>query len=124
MGPFFCPDLVLLRCRAQLWSSMAVGHRRSRRTACLTAASTTPGSVGRDEPSRGLGLSGRGGFLEQPIKECCRHHGIAEHRPPFTDRAIGGDEHGAALVTSADQLEEQVRGIWLERQVAELVNDQ
>jgi len=35
MGPFFCPDLVLLRCRAQLWSSMAVGHRRSRRTACL-----------------------------------------------------------------------------------------
>jgi hypothetical protein len=30
VGPFLCPDLVPVRCRAQLRSSMAAGHRRSR----------------------------------------------------------------------------------------------
>jgi hypothetical protein len=44
--PVLCPDLVRLRCRAQLRSSMAAGHRRSRRDACLTAAST----AGLDQP--------------------------------------------------------------------------
>jgi hypothetical protein len=37
---FFVPGLRLCRRRAQRWSSMAAGHRRRRRGACLTKAST------------------------------------------------------------------------------------
>jgi hypothetical protein len=37
---------------------------------------------------------------------------------------VGGDEHAASLVAPADELKEQVRGLLLERQVAELVDDQ
>jgi hypothetical protein len=44
-GPFSCPGLILSRQRAQPRSGMAAGHRRSRRAASLTSASTMPASV-------------------------------------------------------------------------------
>ena len=50
--------------------------------------------------------------------------GIAEHRAPLGDAAVRGDQHRPRLVTAADQLEEQVGGIGLQRQVAEFVDDQ
>jgi hypothetical protein len=62
--------------------------------------------------------------VKQPIEDRGCDHGIPEDRAPFPDRPVRGDEHGAALVTPADQLEEQVSGIRLERQVTELVDDQ
>ena len=62
--------------------------------------------------------------VEQAIEDRGRHDRVAEYRSPFADRPVGGHKHGAALVASADQLEEQMRGIGLERQVAQLVDDQ
>ena len=45
-------------------------------------------------------------------------------RCPFGNAAVRRDQHGAGFVAPADQLEEQVRRVGLERQVAELVDDQ
>ena len=42
-GPFLRPSLISPGRRAQPRSSMAAGHPRERRAACLTAASTVPG---------------------------------------------------------------------------------
>src|SRR5215470_20254106 len=46
------------------------------------------------------------------------------HGPPLADRAIAGDQHATALVTTRDELKEEMRCIGLERQIAELVDDQ
>jgi hypothetical protein len=62
--------------------------------------------------------------VEQPIEDRGRHHRIAEHLAPFADRTIGSDQHAAALVAARDELEEEMRRVGLERQVAELVDDQ
>src|SRR5690348_3182321 len=44
-GPFLRPDLRKTLRRAQRWSRLAGGHRRRRRDAVLTAASTAPTSI-------------------------------------------------------------------------------
>ena len=49
---------------------------------------------------------------------------VAKYRSPFAHAAIGGDEHGAAFIATADQLEEQVSGVGFEWQIAELVDDE
>lgn len=51
------------------------------------------------------------------------HHGIAKHAAPFADRAIGGDQDRSPLITPRHQLEEQMRGIGFEREIAELGRD-
>ena len=61
--------------------------------------------------------------VKQAIEDRRRHHGIPEHGP-HSPTARLGHQHGASLVASADQLEEQVRGVGLERQVAGVVSDQ
>jgi hypothetical protein len=48
---------------------------------------------------------------------------IAEDLAPLADGAVGRDLHAAALVLARNQLEEQVSGVGLEGQVAELVDD-
>ena len=62
--------------------------------------------------------------VEQAVEDGGRYYGVAEHGAPFADGAVRGHQHGAALVATADELEEQVRGIRLERQIAEFVDDQ
>jgi hypothetical protein len=59
--------------------------------------------------------------VQEPVKDGGGDDGVAEHRAPLADRAVAGDQQAAALVAARDQLEEQVRGVGLERQVAELV---
>src|SRR5215472_2242142 len=44
--------------------------------------------------------------------------------PHSPDRAVAGDQQRAALVAPRHQLEEQMRGVGLERQIAELVDNQ
>src|ERR671922_2177813 len=61
--------------------------------------------------------------VEQPVEDRGRHHRIGEHHAPFADAAVRRDEHRAALVAPADELEEQVRCIGLERQISELVHE-
>jgi hypothetical protein len=43
---------------------------------------------------------------------------------PFADGTVGGDQRAAAVVARADELEEQMRGIGLEGQMAKIINDQ
>jgi len=62
--------------------------------------------------------------VEQPIEDGGGHHLVTKHLTPLHDWAVGGDQYAAALVAAGDQLEEQMGGIGLQRQVAQLVNDQ
>ena len=62
--------------------------------------------------------------VKQPIEDRGSHDGVAEDRAPFADRAIRGHQHRPALVASRHELEEQMRGIWLEGQIAEFIDDQ
>ena len=63
-------------------------------------------------------------MVQQAIENGGGHHRVAEDRAPLPDGAVRGDQHAAALVSAGDELEEQVRRIRVERQVAELVDDQ
>src|SRR5499427_10004160 len=47
-----------------------------------------------------------------------------EHTGPFVERQIGGDNDGAALVTLAEDLEQELRARRRQRYIAELVDDQ
>ena len=49
-------------------------------------------------------------------------HLVAEDVAPLRDGLIRGDEHAASLVAAAHELKEQVGGLFLERQVPELVD--
>ena len=50
------------------------------------------------------------------------HHRVAEDLAPLLERAVRGDDDRAALVAARDEREQQVRGLALERQVADLVD--
>ena len=49
---------------------------------------------------------------------------IAEHLAPFGEAAVGGEDHGALLVSGIDELEEQIAAAGRDRQVSDLVDDQ
>jgi hypothetical protein len=60
--------------------------------------------------------------VQQPVQNGCGDDGVAKHRAPLTNVAIGGDEHGTLLVAAASQLEEEMGRVGFERQVTELVD--
>ena len=62
--------------------------------------------------------------VEEPVEHGGGDHLVAKNVAPLGDHLIGGDEHAASLVTAGDELEEEIRGLLLEGQVAELVDDQ
>lgn len=62
--------------------------------------------------------------VKQPIEDGRGHDRVSEDRTPFSDGPVRRHQHGAALVAAADELEEQMRRIGLEGQIAELVDDQ
>ncbi len=62
--------------------------------------------------------------VQQPVEDRGGDDGIAEHVAPLAGSEIAGDEDAAALVAATDELEHQVSSVGLERQVAELVDDQ
>ena len=51
-------------------------------------------------------------------------HVVAEHFTPAAERLVGGHDQAGALVAGGHQLEEQVGSLGLERDVADLVDDQ
>jgi hypothetical protein len=63
-------------------------------------------------------------MIEQAIEDCARDHGIAEDFAPCAETLIAGDDDRTALVAARDQLEEQIRALAIDRQVADLVADQ
>jgi hypothetical protein len=50
--------------------------------------------------------------------------GSANTGAPFGNAAARRDQHGAGFAAAADQLEEQMRRVGLQRQVAKFVDDQ
>ena len=62
-------------------------------------------------------------LVGQAVEQRGGHLGIAEHAGPFTEREIGGDYDGGALVKPADEMEQQLAAGLGERQVAEFVED-
>ena len=62
-------------------------------------------------------------MMQQSIEDSSCHHGIAEHRSPFSDTAVGGDEHCTPLVAPGHELEEQMGRVGVERKIAKLVDD-
>ena len=62
--------------------------------------------------------------VQEAIENGGGDYGITKHGAPLADTAITGDQNGTPLVAAADELEEEVRGIGLQRQLAALVNDQ
>ena len=64
------------------------------------------------------------GVVQEPIEERGGNHRVAEDLAPLGKAPIGGEDHGAPLVASVDQLEEQAAAIGDDRQVADLVDDQ
>ena len=48
------------------------------------------------------------GMVEQTIEQCRGHDGIAEHVAPFGKATVGGEDHGAAFVARADELENRL----------------
>ena len=63
-------------------------------------------------------------MVKQPIEQCRGDNGVAKNLTPFGEAAIGGEDHGAALVAGVDELEEQIAAARDDRQISDLVHDQ
>ena len=63
-------------------------------------------------------------MVKEAIEKRSGHDGIAEDLSPFGESAIGREDHGATLVASIDELEDQIVAARNDRQIADLVNDQ
>lgn len=50
-------------------------------------------------------------MVEHAVEDGRGDHLVAEDVAPLRDGLVGGDEHAASFVASADELEEQVRGL-------------
>ena len=65
------------------------------------------------------------GVMRQSIQQCRGEFFIAgEHRDPFREREIGGDDGRAPLVALADEIEQQLAADAIERHEPQLVDDQ
>ena len=62
--------------------------------------------------------------MQEPVEDRGCDHWISKHGAPFGNTAVGRDQHGAGFVAPADQLEEEVCRIGLQRQVPEFIDDQ
>ena len=64
------------------------------------------------------------GVMEEPVQDG-RGEGavIVEDAGPLFEGFVGGQHDGAALVALADDLEEQIGAMLVDRQVAELIQD-
>jgi hypothetical protein len=61
--------------------------------------------------------------MGQPVEQCGGHLGVAEHAGPFAEGEIGGDDHGGALVETADEMEEKLAAGLGKWQISEFVQD-
>ena len=94
--------------------------REKRRSGLLQKAAATLFAEAVAIPADGYDVA----VVKEPVEDGRGNDGITEYVAPFADRAVGGDQHGTPLIAPADQLEEQVGGIRLKGQIAELVHDQ
>nr|WP_276598787.1 hypothetical protein [Nannocystis sp. SCPEA4] len=62
--------------------------------------------------------------MQEPVGGGAGKEFVLEERRPFLDRAIRGDDQGAALVALADDFVEVERFVVLQRAQAEVVDDE
>ena len=48
------------------------------------------------------------GVVQQAIEQGCSDDLVAEDVAPFAEAAVGGEDHGAALLTCVDELEGEI----------------
>src|SRR5262245_5912738 len=74
------------------------------------------------------GLKLREGFIKFGAnigeRRIAWYHRVAKDVTPLGEAAIGGEDHGAALIASVDELEEQIAAAGDDWQVSDLVDDQ
>jgi len=61
------------------------------------------------------------GVVEQAVEQRGGDDRITEHLAVFGKAAVGGQDHGAALVAGIDELEEQIAAAVGDRQAADLI---
>src|SRR5262249_8341032 len=64
------------------------------------------------------------GVMEEAIEECGGDNWVAEDLTPFGKAAVGGEDHGGALVAGIDELEEQIAAARNDRQISDFIHDQ
>jgi hypothetical protein len=64
------------------------------------------------------------GMVQKSVQQGRCDDRIAENLAPFTETAIGGQDHRASLVAGVDQLEEQVACTGADGEIADLIDDQ
>ena len=64
------------------------------------------------------------GVVDEPVDHRGGDYFVAEGLAPPAERLAGGDDQARALVSCRDQVEEQIGGLGLERDVAHFVDDQ
>ena len=62
------------------------------------------------------------GVVDEPVDHRGGDDVVAEHLAPPAERLVAGHDQARSLVPGRDQLEEQVGGLGLERDVADFVN--
>jgi hypothetical protein len=63
------------------------------------------------------------GVVKQPVQQRGGDDRIAEDLAPFGEAAVGGEDHGAFLVSGVNQLEEEIGAGLGERKIADFVDD-
>lgn len=76
------------------------------------------------EPVRVAAHVDRDRVMEDPIEDGGRDHTVSEDVAPRAEALIARQDHRAAFVAATDELEEDIGGGAIDRQVADLVDDQ
>ena len=63
-------------------------------------------------------------MVGQPVEQSAGETLGTEHRCPFVERQVAGDERAAALVALAEHLEQQFAANGGERDIAQFIQDQ
>ena len=60
--------------------------------------------------------------MQDPVEDCAGDHPVAEDIAPAAEALVAGQNPRAALVATADELEEQRRRLTVDRQIPDLVD--
>ena len=65
------------------------------------------------------------GMMKQPVEKR-RSEGtvVVEDAGPLLERTVGSDDDSALLVALTDDLEEQIRAVLIDGQIAQFINEQ
>lgn len=62
-------------------------------------------------------------MADDAVDHCSRDGWIAEDSSPSAEGQVAGEDQRRMLVAGRDELEEEIRGVLFEREVADLVDD-